>query len=295
MDRSFTFLLLAALVSSHAACTVGGDTSGGGVDAILDGGNRHLDSDGDSISDLDEEGDIPTDTDGDGVSDYLDDDSDGDGLSDRVEAGDADVLTPPVDSDGDGTPDFQDIDSDGDSLTDASEARRGTDPTWRDTDLDGVDDWVEVTLGTDPLDDASNPAAEGDALFSLFAGARPTPRYATIAVVLPSSLDGADVSAAWRAAPREPEVSASLVRRVEATTVGDGCDDVLRRDADGDGYLDTLEAVAAGRAVCFDIVPASDVGYDVLGRLADIAHVELEILADGAPLETRDVYFRIRR
>jgi len=108
-----------------------------------------VDSDGDTISDVDE-GPAGTDTNGNATPDSLDLDSDGDGLSDALEAGDADLNTPPVDTDKDGTPDFRDWDSDDDELPDALEDPNGngiidpgeTDPRNPDMDGDGAPDGV---------------------------------------------------------------------------------------------------------------------------------------------------------
>ena len=129
-----------------------------------------VDTDGDTISDFDEQSSIPRDTDGDGTPDFMDDDSDGDGISDAMEAGDAEVMTPPVDTDGDGTPDFQDTDADNDGVDDADEITLGTDPTDPDTDGDGESDGVEVSGGTDPTDPMDNLASRGDFTFDLVPG-----------------------------------------------------------------------------------------------------------------------------
>ncbi len=120
------------------------------------------DSDGDMIGDI-HEGAI--DTDGDGIRDRYDLDSDNDTIPDAVEAGDADLSTPPIDSDGDGIPNFRDTDSDNDGLDDIEEVALGTDPTNVDTDGDGVTDLVESAAGTDPTDPLSNPQANGDFVF----------------------------------------------------------------------------------------------------------------------------------
>ncbi len=130
------------------------------ADGILD--YLDLDSDGDTISDF-QEG--QTDTDGDNIRDRYEQDSDGDGLFDAVEAGDADLSTPPIDSDMDGLPNYRDLDSDDDGLSDADEVAAGTDPTNIDTDGDGVSDLVEDAAGTDPTDPADNPQANGDFVF----------------------------------------------------------------------------------------------------------------------------------
>lgn len=127
-----------------------------------------IDTDGDTISDFDEAAAAMRDTDGDGTPDYMDDDSDGDGLTDAMEAGDADVMSPPVDSDGDGLPDFRDLDSDNDGLSDADETTiYMTDPTLADTDGDGDTDAAEISAGTDPLDPADTIAGGGDFVFDL--------------------------------------------------------------------------------------------------------------------------------
>ena len=116
-----------------------------------------LDTDSDTISDLDEG--LTQDADGDGIPNFQDPDSDDDGIPDAAEAGDDDVATPPVDSDDDGLPDFLDTDSDDDGLGDEAESEHGTDPTVGDTDDDGAGDMVEVAIGTDPLDGESNPGS----------------------------------------------------------------------------------------------------------------------------------------
>lgn len=118
-----------------------------GMDASVDAGElASLDSDGDTISDLQEESERRIDTDGDGTPDYLDADSDGDGVEDSVEAGDADLLTAPVDSDDDGAPDFRDLDSDDNGILDGIE---GTE----DADLDGLEDFRDLDDDDDRLDD----------------------------------------------------------------------------------------------------------------------------------------------
>jgi len=123
------------------------DTDGDGTPDIED-----LDSDDDTISDRHEGA---TDADGDGVANFRDLDSDGDGLPDSVEAGDADLMTPPAVCEnevnpvtgelaGDGDPDFVDNDSDNDGAGDGREVEYGTDPCDVDTDDDGLGDLVEI-------------------------------------------------------------------------------------------------------------------------------------------------------
>jgi hypothetical protein len=133
------------------------DTDADGVPDRLD-----LDSDGDTIRDLDE---LVADTDRDDVPDRRDLDSDQDGIVDTIEAGDADLTTPPVDTDSDTTPDFRDADSDDDGLSDLDEVGRGTSPIDADTDRDGVGDLIETSSGTDPLDGSDSPRTRGDFVF----------------------------------------------------------------------------------------------------------------------------------
>jgi hypothetical protein len=133
---------------------------------------QDFDSDNDTIKDL-HEGIV--DLDMDGTPSYLDLDSDGDCIPDALEAGDADLDTPPVDTDGDAKPDFLDLDSDNDGLADSQEdlnCNGSVDPgessaTNPDTDGDGVSDLVEVAAGTDPTDPADNPTANGDFVFEV--------------------------------------------------------------------------------------------------------------------------------
>jgi len=156
-------------------------------EACFDGscGSRPtVDTDGDTISDFDELSSIPRDTDADGTPDYMDADSDGDGYSDAMEAGDANVMTPPIDSDGDRTPNFQDLDSDNDSLSDADERTRGTDPIVGDTDGDGETDGVEVAGGTNPLDRTSCVSCMGGFAFDLPYMATPRTQTLTFAPVI---------------------------------------------------------------------------------------------------------------
>ncbi len=124
-----------------------------------------IDTDGDTISDVDEGADEAVDTDGDGDPDFEDLDSDADGIPDVAEAGDDDLATPPRDTDDDGIPDFRDRDSDNDGLSDRWENDHGLDPYDEDSDDDGAPDLIEVGAGTDPLDPDSNPASEGNFFF----------------------------------------------------------------------------------------------------------------------------------
>jgi len=149
------------------------------------------DSDGDSISDIDEEtagtnpsnpNDATADPDGDGIPtwreleldlDPFNADTDGGGTNDGDELiGFTDPSDPRdddqagVDTDGDGMSDncemrfgFDNndasdgaLDKDGDGLSNAKECQIGTSPVDRDTDNDGQTDGEEVDAGTDPND-----------------------------------------------------------------------------------------------------------------------------------------------
>lgn len=168
------------------------------------------DSDGDTISNGEEGRLDGTNTDDDDWEDWLDYDSDGDGLSDEIEAGDADLATPPVDTDGDGTPDFQDTDSDGDGVPDSV----GVDPTGAviDTDGDGIPDFRDDDDDGDLLTDIVEGAidSDGDGI----------PNY------LDDDSDGDGVS--------------DLIEG-NVHSDGDGIPDFRDPDSDGDGLPDAAE------------------------------------------------------
>ena len=196
------------------------DTDGDGVPDPLD-----LDSDGDGVPDATEAGDTalwtePVDSDLDGIPDFLDTDTDNDGIPDGVEhAGDADGDgLPDPDADGDGLPNRIDLDADGDGKPDAIE---GTD----DVDGDGIPNWLDADDADGPGDDGTGPGGPDPA--SLPSDYWPGPggdgRGPGPDRVRP------DVTAAWmgtagahaplRLVPQDPA------------------------DSDGDGLLDTEEAV----------------------------------------------------
>jgi hypothetical protein len=141
---------------------------------------RDTDSDNDTILDRHE---LTSDPDMDMIPAFRDTDADGDCRGDALEAGDADLQTPPIDSDGDGGGDFIDLDSDGDGLKDQLEdvncngmLDMGESSTLSaDTDMDGVTDLVEVAAGTDPQNAGDNPQANGDFVFLEPYMAPPTP------------------------------------------------------------------------------------------------------------------------
>jgi len=220
-------LLVLAVLLALGGCRTnwGGDPWGGpGDDDDLFGDDDDTTSDDDdSTSDDDDsttsDGDLDDDTiadedegagdqDGDGVPNAEDTDSDGDGIPDSVEAGDADVNTPPVDSDGDTIPDFLDGDSDDDGVSDELEGADDPDgdgvPSYLDPDADGdgIPDADEIG------DDPANPLdSDGDGFYD-FEDAD-------------SDNDGIDDN-------DEPSYGT----------------DPFDRDTDGDGFTDLAEAAA---------------------------------------------------
>ncbi|MDI7268342.1 MAG: hypothetical protein QME96_10140 [Myxococcota bacterium] len=159
------------------------DSDGDGVPDFLD-----TDSDDDYISDLDES---IADTDSDTIPDYLDTDSDQDTVHDRLEAGDADLATPPRRCDDDPLPDFRDTDSDNDGVGDGEEWDRGLDPCNEDSDGDGVSDLIELTYGSDPRDPLDSPLTDGNFVFVVPYRGDPRPWQDTL--VFATALQKADV------------------------------------------------------------------------------------------------------
>ena len=165
------------------------------------------DRDGDTISDADDGED---DADSDGAANADDTDSDGDSLLDSLEAGDADLLTPPEDSDSDGTPDFLDLDSDDNGIIDQAEGAGDLDGDGihdaadLDNDGDGIADAIEVGTGGNP------PDSDGDG----------TPDY------MDEDSDGDGISDALEGSD-DPD--------------GDGVPSYLDDDSDNDGLSDADE------------------------------------------------------
>ncbi|CAN5911985.1 hypothetical protein BH11MYX3_BH11MYX3_26040 [soil metagenome] len=210
----------------------GGDDSGPGTD-----------SDGDSISDVDEGRANNIDTDHDGTPDFEDEDSDGDGIPDYREAGDSDPATNPVDSDADGTPDFRDTDSDDNGREDGLDGVA-------DTDGDSQPDFQD-------LDDDGDNICDGDergpnAIHALDTDNDGTPDFRDTDSDDDTILDIEETSADYDndGLPNYQDldsdadcVSDRLEKRgtPSADTDGDGHPDFLDRDSDDDGVLDLTE------------------------------------------------------
>ncbi len=171
-----------------------------------------LDTDMDTITDVDEGRADRRDTDSDGVLDYLDEDSDNDTIFDRIEAGDANPLTSPIDSDLDGTPDYLDLDSDNNGYPDEVE---GT----GDFDLDGIPNYADV-------DDDNDLVRDRDEL----GGVLDPP---------------VDTDGDGRPNYRDPDSDNDLIMDGDefgADTDGDGLLDHEDLDSDNDGIPDSVEA-----------------------------------------------------
>ena len=195
------------------------------------------DTDGDTISDVDEGVALMRDTDADGVADYLDADADGDGVPDVFEAGDADLRTSPVDTDGDGIPDFQDVDSDNDYVPDAVEDANGngkvdpgeTDARSSDSDNDGLLDGAEDKNSDGLVDpgetDPQHPDTDGDGIKD---GVDSCPLAA-------EDFDG------LRDTDGCPEVDADGDGLSDVIELNVNCLNPLAADTDGDGKYDGVE------------------------------------------------------
>ncbi len=231
----------AILTMLFAVATCGpGGKKGAGPDAAA---SSATDSDGDTISDVDEGRAQNTDTDGDGIPDYLDTDSDNDGIPDYREAGDADLATPPFDSDSDGKPDYRDTDSDDNGRADGVDGVDDTDNDGKpdfadlDDDGDGINDTLE--LGADvmhPVDtdgdgkpDFRDTDSDNDTIPDL------------IETAADYDMDGIpnfrDLDSDGDCIPDQAEANGNPTR----DTDGDGHYDFQDRDSDDDGLLDSQE------------------------------------------------------
>ncbi|MCC6526455.1 MAG: hypothetical protein IT373_27655 [Polyangiaceae bacterium] len=201
--------LWVALLAFFVGCT---------TDDAGTGGAPGGDDDGDTISNADEGSAEARNTDGDAYPDARDHDSDGDGLSDALEAGDADLATPPVDTDGDGTPDYRDLDSDGDAIDDTDELDAAFAPV--DTDGDGLFDHLDLDADGDSIADAEEGGIDfnGD-----------------------GSANFRDLDADGDGIPDELEAGDADLATPARDTDGDGAPDFLDLDSDNDYVPDREE------------------------------------------------------
>jgi len=226
---------------------------------------RDPDSDGDRILDGDEFG---IDTDADGLFDHEDHDTDDDGIPDEVEAGDADLFSPPDDTDGDGVPDFRDRDSDGDGLDDRREVELGLDPRNPDSDGDGVPDPLEL----EP--DGPGPGREA-LFFTLPYEAPPTPERGVVS--FRSVLQRVDVYFLFDDSESlHPELDAlrGAVERVidDLTCSGSGARCELDSECRGEEVCsldgECIENPAESRCVASLWTGVGSYGYQLQNRLA---------------------------
>ena len=256
------FAVCSGLAVAGCAASSADDSNDGGVG----GASSTEDFDGDGISDADEGRATNVDTDQDGIPDWKDPDSDNDGIPDSVEAGDADLSTPPVDSDGDGIPDFRDSDSDNNGITDKVEGVVDTDGDGvgdyadDDNDGDGAKDIDEITgVGSDcdgngTADGTGSPTAPADC------DGDGTPNYMDLDsdndTISDKDEGNVDTDADGFLNRYENDSDNDTISDLDEAgdtdpstkpvdTDGDGIPDYLDPDSDADGLSD-LDEVAAG-------------------------------------------------
>jgi hypothetical protein len=258
------------------------------------------DSDGDTITDVEEEWSVSRDTDDDTVPDYLDWDSDCDCIPDSTEAGDDDLRTPPVDTEGDGVPDYLDENSDWDGLCDRREHELGTDPLDEDSDDDSIDDLIEVCVGSDPLDSRDTPGSHRMWSFEVLYEEEPDP---VMDVLIARTGGGAsNVTAVCRDDPGDEVDACVFVDRIEADATGGHHDpwnpsitcaeDLPAEDRDGDTHPDTFTSVPMDAlALCFDLYPAVNDSI-VFYNDCPYPRAYIDVMDDaGITLDTLEVMF----
>ncbi|MBW2731016.1 MAG: hypothetical protein JRH20_01415 [Deltaproteobacteria bacterium] len=255
------WLLGGVLLCATPALAAVGDADDDTISDMQEGRQEGRDSDRDG-----------RDSDRDGMPDYLDLDSDGDGIADILEAGDADLVTPPVDTDGDGLFDYVDVDSDNDGVPDAVEDANGNgvlDPgeTSRqdsDSDGDGLLDGDEDKNFNGQVDPGeSNPFDDDSDNDGILDGVDLCP-------LAPEDLDAIEDDDGC------PELDADGDGLRDDLEAGHACLDPLHPDVDGDGLLDGVEDLNADGIVDDDETDPCD---------ADTDDDEINDADDNCPLE----------
>lgn len=198
---------------------------------------------------------------------------DDDGIADRLEAGDAEVSTPPVDSDGDGIADFRDLDSDNDGLTDIEETALGSSAVLADTDGDGVSDFIEVRAATDPGDPADSPTSRLGVTFVLWPGATPQPAEHLIAITLGDDQPDTPTTVHATFEAIDPDAGA-YVESLRATPSAAGCSPLtIASVAFPD---DAVAGARRGDTVCWTLRPRPSSEADREARHAGYVRIHVE-------------------
>ncbi|SFB81776.1 Por secretion system C-terminal sorting domain-containing protein [Flexibacter flexilis DSM 6793] len=213
---------------------------------------RDLDSDNDSLNDIEEAGYASADANGDAIVDGVDTDNDGiRNLVDGNNSSIGDAADPaPTDTDGDGIPNYRDLDSDGDGMRDIVEAGN----TIFDANGDGKMDNTSDSDGDGIVGAADgNPAGYGDSNDSDDDGIGNIADYDDDNDGIPDLIEGngTDPSADADADGLPNYADASFAGYVD--TNGDGVNDNFDKDLDGvpnqldldsdnDGVPDVVEA-----------------------------------------------------
>ncbi|WP_157673826.1 Ig-like domain-containing protein [Cognaticolwellia beringensis] len=210
---------------------------------------QDVDSDGDSIRDIDEQA---VDFDGDGTPNYLDLDSDNDAISDAIEG-----LN---DFDTDGASNFLDLDSDNDGISDATEGVN-------DFDSDGASNFLDLDSDNDGISDAREGENDFDS------------DGASNYLDLDSDNDG--ISDAIEGETDFDGDGASNFLDLDSD--GDGISDAIegQNDADGDGSSNYLDLDSDGDGVS-DIDENGDFDGDgVSDAIQDKRHVQSSLKGSG--------------
>ncbi len=190
------------------------------------------DTDNDGVSDADDafplDSGETTDTDGDGIGNNADDDDDGDGVSDADDAFPLDSEET-TDTDGDGIGNNADDDDDGDGVSDVDDAFPLNSEEAMDTDGDGIGNNADN-------DDDDDGVSDADDAFPLDADETTDPDGDGVGNNADGDDDADGVSDADDAFPLDP----SETEDVDGNGVGDNSERVLTRDTRSLQILDHL-------------------------------------------------------